>query len=54
MTFNPYQNNTKTIHDSEEGDSQIYVGIKYLGIVAQQINEIRMAEKISFSRPQSD
>ena len=49
MTFNPYQNNTKTIHDSEEGDSQIYVGIKYLGIVAQQINEIRMAEKLALA-----
>jgi hypothetical protein len=48
MAYNNY-NNPTTIHDSEEGDSQIYVGIKYLGIVAQQINEIRIAEKMALS-----
>lgn len=36
-----------TIHDSEEGDSPIYVGIKYLAIVATQINIIREAERYS-------
>ena len=35
----------KTIHDSDDGDSQIYVGIKYLGIVAQQIDFVRLAER---------
>ena len=43
-------NNTKTIHDSDEGDSQIYVGIKYLGIVAQQLNEIRIAAKMALAQ----
>lgn len=44
MAYNNYSN-PKTIHDSDDGDSQIYVGIKYLGIVAQQINEMRIAGK---------
>lgn len=41
--------NPKTIHDSDEGDSQIYVGIKYLGIVAQQIDFTRLAEREALS-----
>ena len=36
-----------TIHDAEDGDSPIYVGIKYLSIVANQINIIREAERYS-------
>ena len=48
MAYNNYSN-PKTIHDSDDGDSQIYVGIKYLGIVAQQINEVRMAGKLALS-----
>jgi hypothetical protein len=35
-----------TIHDKgAEGDSAIYVGIKYLGIVADQLNQVRLSEK---------
>jgi hypothetical protein len=45
MAFNNYNNTPKTIHDSEDGDSQIYVGIKYLGIVGQQIDFTRLAER---------
>jgi hypothetical protein len=48
MAFNKF-NTPTTIHDSEEGDSQIYVGIKYLGIVAQQINEVRISEKMALA-----
>ena len=46
MAYNSY-NTPKTIHDNDDGDSQIYVGIKYLGIVAQQINEVRIAQKMA-------
>jgi hypothetical protein len=51
MAFNASYNynSPKTIHDNDDGDSQIYVGIKYLGIVAQQINEMRMAAKMALA-----
>ena len=34
----------KTIHDSDDGDSPLYVGIKYLGLVANQMHLIQEAE----------
>ena len=41
-------NDPTTIHDkADSGDSQIYVGIKYLGIVAAQIEAIRTAERFA-------
>ena len=42
--------NPKTIFDkTEDGDSQIYVGIKYLMIIAVQIDLIRQAQRKSLN-----
>jgi len=44
-------NNPTTIFDkADTGDSQIYVGIKYLGIVAQQIETIRNASRFAYNQ----
>jgi len=37
----------KTIHDSDDGDSPLYVGIKYLGLVADQIRLNKEAQRLA-------
>ena len=45
-----YSYEPTTIHDKVDGgDSQIYVGIKYLGIVAAQIETIRSASRYAYT-----
>jgi len=40
----------KTIHDSDDGDSPLYVGIKYLGLIARQMQLILEAEDEAYER----
>ena len=43
-------NNPNTIFNkADDGDSAIYVGIKYLVIVATQINDVRVSEKLALT-----